>query len=104
MSWIEETEAGVRIIVYNQHGSEVATIFEDGDDWIFDLGVANPGELRISKTDLADPMDWLSAYIGLDIGIEITLDSEEPSHPFLSFVDDETKAVWQVWDVIDGES
>ena len=103
MSWIEDLSGSVKITVYNSQQTEIAKIFEDGQDWVFDLGVASPGELRISKNDLADPVDWLTAYIGMDIGIEIHLDGE-PRQPFLSFVDDEAKAVWQVWDVVDGES
>ncbi len=100
MSWLEDNNGSAKLTVYNSQQSVIASIFEDGEDWIFDLGVASPGELRISKTDLPDPLDWLTAYIGLDIGLEIEIEER----PFLSFIDDETKAVWQVWEVIDGES
>ena len=101
MSWHEEDKDGYRTItIYNEHASRIASVIEKDDYWIFDLGIASPGDLHISKADLDDPIEWIQAYIGMDI-VEIELPGD-PARPFLSFVDDESKAVWQVWDVIDG--
>tara|TARA_R110001592_G_scaffold210521_3_gene462102 strand:+ start:20046 stop:20345 length:300 start_codon:yes stop_codon:yes gene_type:complete len=98
MIW-EDDEDGRTQTVYNEQGVVFATITENEKEWIFDLGVGNQ-ELRLSKEDLEDPFTWIQVYIGAVI-IEDEGDSELP---FLHFIDDETKAVWQVWDVIDGES
>ena len=101
MIWDSEIDGQRVITCYNAHGKLVATIFEDETEWIFDLGVASPGELRISKTDLGEPSEWVGRYIGMDIHEQADASEDEP---FLTFVDDESKAIWQVWDVIDGGS
>lgn len=89
------------ITVFNKHIIEIAKITENEDDWIFNLGQGFPNDLSISKSDLSDPMVWLSAYIGIHNGDEV---EDQESSPWLTFVDDETKAIWQVWDVINDES
>ena len=98
MIWDSEIDGQRVISCYNSNGHLVATIFEDEEEWIFDLGIASPGELRISKTDLGEPSEWVGRYIGIDIFDEPPAEDQ----PFLTFIDDESKAVWQVWDVIDG--
>lgn len=104
MSWVQINPDGLKqITCYNRHGTLVASITEETDVWVFDFGVSQPGELKISKTDLVDPTNWLASYIGMDIPEPAEADPVFEA-PFLTFVDDESKAVWQVWDVVEGGS
>ena len=104
ITWVHIDDDGQKVITcHNSHGHVVATITEEGDFWVFDLGVGSvPGGLRISKTDIGDPSEWVGSYIGMDIAEYFT--EGEIDKPFLTFVDDESKAVWQVWEVSENGS
>ena len=103
MTWTEESEEGFRSIeITNEQGNLVCSISEDDLNYIFDFGVASPNGLIIPKDELSDPIQWANAFIGTDIAelhLEIFEDENSQPAPFLSFVDDEAKAVWQVWEV-----
>ena len=101
MYWKSE-EGGERTIeLYGPDAIVFCTITEDADNYIFNLEGA-PADFRIAKLEIPDPIQWASNLIGIDIKdmqIEISEQNEETPGPFLSFVDDENKAIWQVWDV-----
>ena len=103
MTWTEEDENGFRSIeITDQTGDKVCSISEDEENYIFDFGVASPNGLIVPKNELADPIEWAKSFIGNDmceIHLEIFEDENSKPSPFLSFVDDEAKAVWQVWEV-----
>ena len=104
MYWKSIGKGGRTIELYDSESLVFCTITEDAENYIFNLEGA-PEDFKILKSEINDPIAWAGDFIGADISDLVieppNKNEDEPDRlgPFLSFVDDENKAVWQVWDV-----